>query len=210
MSDVAKHATAVSHGVMPYPDPPILTDFADRLIPFHLDSATVFDGDDHNPFDPSFDIDGAAARVVTAYDRDGDGAIDLGTGGLDDVLRRRETSRFDGDDSSSIEKLAEFADENGNGDGSATVEEIANVIGQFDQGAEGDARLSGQERETFLAVFGEERLPRFRHVPQFPDFAEKTPYWSPKDILIGAHPMHDGVPAVDAPAGPPAPPVHEH
>ncbi|MCW2921261.1 MAG: hypothetical protein JWL76_1135 [Thermoleophilia bacterium] len=172
MSDVAKHAGVVGHA-----------------IPFHLGSPTVFDGDDYSPVDPSFDIDGAAARVVTEYDADGDGAIDLGSGGLGDLLRQ-ETSRFTGSGTDSIARLAKFADENGNRDGAATVEEIADVIAKFDQGNEGDARLSGQERETFLEVFGEEHRPAFRHLDPFPGpFDRLMPlHRHPKEFVIGDHP----------------------
>jgi hypothetical protein len=166
-SDMAKHAVGhVGHGErMPLPHPipvPVIPDIADHFRPFHLESKTVFDGDDYNALDPSFDIDGAAARVVTAYDRDGDGALQLHD--LAKLLQSGETSRI----GRSIRELANAADVAGNGDGSATVEEIAAIIREFDQGDEGDGRLSGQERETFLAVFGEERTPIFRHLHPHP------------------------------------------
>lgn len=155
MNDVAKHA---GDGVF---------DAVKRLD--FLSPKTSFDGDDYVPFSPSFDIDGGAARIVEKFDRDGDGAIDLGSGsGLSEVLLRETSLRHPGG-SSSIARLARYADEAGNRDGSATVEEIADVIRRFDQGSEGDGRLSGQERETFLEVFGEQTTQfRHRHPSPFP------------------------------------------
>jgi hypothetical protein len=169
MGDVAKH---VGHGVVP--GPPNIQDGAGVIKPLDpptwpievgklVSGPTVFDGDDAAFFNPSFDIEGAAARALAAHDRNDDGALEL------DGLSN-ETTRFTATGTASIRALAEHADQVGNRDGSVTVEEIANVIRRFDQGDEGDGRLSGQERETFLAVFGEERRtfghfgpPWFRH-----------------------------------------------
>jgi hypothetical protein len=197
MSDVAKHASTVGHGVMPFPDPPVLPNLTDAMkIPFQLGAPTVFDGDDYTPVNSSFDIDGAAARVVTEYDRNGDGAIDLRSGGLlGDVLS--ETSRTRDHDVASIRQLATYADAAGNKDGSATVEEIADVIRRFDQGNEGDGRLSAQERETFLEVFGEQLSPLhkskvqpfpFPIAPREPKFRHMQPE---EGVLIGNHPPFD-------------------
>ncbi len=192
MSDVAKHAAVghVTKAPFPVPPPPPvfpgIKEFVKEFAP-----KTAFDGDDYSPFTPSFDIDGGAARIVAEYDRDGDGAIDLGTGGeLAEVLRR-ETSRRTDAGTSSIAKLAKYADEAGNRDGSATVEEIADVIRRFDQGSEGDGRLSGQERETFLEVFGEEKT-AFRHRHPMPmPMPPAPPIWRGPE-LIGIRPYTKG------------------
>ncbi len=203
MNDVAKHGNVVGHGVLPMPDPaPVLPDVHALVkLPFQLGSPTVFDGDDYSPVNPSFDIEGAAARVVTEYDRNGDGAIDLGSGGRISDALLRETSRFQRTGTSSIEDLARFADEHGNDDGSATVAEIADVIRRFDQGNEGDGRLSAQERETFLEVFGEDRsplrVPTLHPRPIFPrPFEPPFHHRHPSDVgdmLIGNHPPFDKV-----------------
>ena len=202
MSDVAKPAI-ISEGAvarMPHRMPPILPD--PDPIGLHPKLATiapnagktVFDGDEYSFFDhdPSFDIEGAAARVLAAYDRNDDGAIDLGSG-VHGFLLGSETSRTAGSGRSSIEQLARYADEAGNGDGSATVEEIANVVRMFDQDSTGDGRLSGSERETFLEVFDEEftRFKQFRHVDPFPFPRMPQPYHS-TDRLVGDQPEFRG------------------
>ncbi len=165
------------------PDPmPVLPDISDAMkVPFRLGSPTVFDGDDYSPVNASFDIEGAAARALAAYDRNNDGAIDIG-GSRGGRFNLGEETRFTGSGTASIEQLAKFADENGNGDGSATVEEIADVIRMFDQDTRGDGRLSAAERRTFLEVFGEETRP-FR-----------KPIDKPMPPMIPFHPRHlDGI-----------------
>ena len=131
---------------------PVVPDFDDRWTPFHdvfEAKRTTFDGADFDPQDPSFDVDGAAARIVAAYDRGNDGSIDI-AGGEATRSARRGTQ--------SIRELANYADQLGNGDGKATTKEIAAAIRRFDQGW-GDGRLSGEERDAFLSTFDERPLP---------------------------------------------------
>lgn len=124
--------------------------------PGHLATRTAFDEAWFRVTGPSFDVDGAAARIVAAYDRDGNGVIDLTPSAIGS-----ETTRFDGG-AVSIASLAHEADRLGNGDGTATVQEIADVIAGFD-GCEGllgarigaDGRLDPVERLRFLERFGE-------------------------------------------------------
>ena len=173
-TDAANTAARIAAIPVPLPGPgigvPTMSD-PSEFISWRTAQKTVFDGDDWSIMDTSVDIEGAAARVVAAYDRDNDGAIDL-----DAAKLLGETTRFTSDGSASIRKLAEYADQLGNKDGRATTEEVAAAIRKFDQGIEGDGRLSGQERETFLEVFGEDvnRLRPYhpqpihmRHLPRF-------------------------------------------
>lgn len=173
-TDAANTAARIAAIPVPLPGPgigvPTMPD-PSEFISWRTAQKTVFDGDDWSIMDTSVDIEGAAARVVAAYDRDNDGAIDL-----DAAKLLGETTRFTSDGSASIRKLAEYADQLGNKDGRATTEEVAAAIRKFDQGIEGDGRLSGQERETFLEVFGEDvnRLRPYhpqpihmRHLPRF-------------------------------------------
>jgi hypothetical protein len=159
-----------------------------------LASETVFDEDRFDAFGPSFDVDGAAARAVAAYDRDGDGSIRLGGLG---IMDRSETSRYGEDGRASIRKLAMEADRRGNGDGRATAEEIAEVIDVFDAGepgmlgGTGDGRLDADERARFLARYGEDTQGWTRPAPKPPSIIPSWPRpdWHdhPRDI----QPLHE-------------------
>lgn len=137
-----------------------------------LERRTVFDDASYSVLDTSFDVDGAAARVVAAYDRDSDGALDMHSGG---ILDPGELMRFDDEGvGRSIARLAKEADRRGNGDGRVTVEEIANVIRSFDH-AHGplgfgrvDGELDGDERVNFLAAYGEQEAGRIEPGPLMP------------------------------------------
>jgi hypothetical protein len=174
---------------------------------------TVFDGADYDLFAPSFDVDGAAARAVAAYDRNDDGAIEIGflKGGSS------ETSRLTIRGVTSIADLARQADRQGNGDGSATAEEIASVIRAFDQGSgpsrSSDGRLEGNERRTFLEVFGEDRATR---MPLPPSRPKPLPRPFPDDRFPGERIPLPAYPNDRLPAWEPsfedehARPAHEH
>jgi hypothetical protein len=149
---------------------------------------TVFDGADYGSGRQSFDIDGAAARVVAAYDSDGSGGIDTNA----------ETNRYSGGNEASIDRLAKYADAAGNHDGVATAKEIASAIRRFDTDTSGASagRLTGSERRTFLNVFGEESHPIYFHhmrrpgMYQGPDWAQPTPSL---DVTFGL--LHPYVPS---------------
>lgn len=172
---------------MPPPEPSVPKP---PIVDFRTLGKTVFDGGDYSPNDRSFDIDGAAARAVAAYDRDGDGAIDLSRPTMHRPVVSSETTRHDEDGSHSIAKLAKEADRRGNGDGRATAEEIAAVIRSFDgsrrldakgAGARPDGRLEDGERSRFLQQYGEADLSRPMPEPRPGPWPKPIPMPDPHD-----------------------------
>lgn len=110
------------------------------------DGLTVFDGPGYDPDARSFEIDGAAARLVDAFDADRDGVLQA-VGGY------AEISRDINGRSTTIHLLANRADELGNRDGSTSVQEVADLMTVFD--SDGSGSLAGHERDAFLDALGE-------------------------------------------------------
>jgi hypothetical protein len=157
-----------------------------------LAESTVFDEARFNPFRPSFDVDGGAARAVAAYDRNGDGVIDVSSSHRH--LGSSETTRYDASGSHSIAELARMADLRGNRDGKATVAEIATVMRDFDSGGtsglfglrddRADGRLDGSERRRFLEKYGERATNIVSpQPPSWPKPGPMPPVW-PKPLPV--------------------------
>lgn len=110
------------------------------------DGYTVFDGPGYDPDDRSFEIDGAAARLVDAFDADRSGVLQA-------VGAYAELGREVNGRDTTIYQLVTRADDLGNQDGSTSVREVADLMTIFD--SDGNRALAGRERDAFLDALGE-------------------------------------------------------
>lgn len=149
MGDIATNATNASTTAPGAPDDS--RKFTAVAAVTAASTATVFDGADYDEANPSFGIAEAAAKVIKAYDRDGNGTLNVNTNVNDEVLRHEPGWAI------SVRRFAIFVDNLGNNDNSITATEVEAALRVFDNDAD-PARLSGKERAQFLATFGEQRL----------------------------------------------------